>query len=260
MASNFLFVNIASGLEPLMQAPQHSHVKQSIVAQISAAVYYQAKVLEKLEDSKAFKRQFSTVIFNQIEKEFGDYIDAKARTSPKSLHHVYEWQKIGKEDARLFKLKQLEGPGISFRISTDLMPSTSFVPTGKGKHRHVFVNKASVMEAGNPVTISPKYSERLVFEVDGDVVYMPKGASVKVNRPGGSGAKNQFFLATSQYFKSNMVNLAIKNSGFQRLFNISLKKAMSVPSDIKTVKYKFSPNIIKSQADFAVDYAFGGVS
>lgn len=259
MASNFLFVNVASGLEPLMQLPQHSHLQQSMVAQISAAVYYQAKVLEKLEDSESFKRQFSTIIFNQIEKEFGNYIDAKARTSPKSLHHIYEWKKIGQPGARLFKLNKLEGPGISFRISTELLPSTSFVPTGKGKHRHVFTNKASVMEAGSPVVISPKYSERLVFEIDGNTVYMPKGASVKVNRPGGAGAKNQFYLATSQYFKSNMVNLAIKNSGFQRLFTASLKKAMSVPSDIRTVKYKFSPNMIKSQADFAVNAAFGGV-
>lgn len=258
MASNFLFINVASGLEPLMQAPQHSHIQQSIVAQISAAVYYQAKVLEKLEKSESFKRQFSQLIFNQIEKEFGEYIDAKARTSPKSLHHVYEWKKIGQDNARLFKLNKLDGPGISFRISTELLPSTSFVPTNKGKHRHVFVSKAETMEAGNPVVISPRYSERLVFEVDGNTVYMPKGASVKVNRPGGSGAKNQFYLATSQYFKSNMVNIAIKNSGFQRLFTASLKKAMSVPSEIKTVKYKFSPNIIKSQADFAVDAAFGG--
>ena len=259
MASNFLFVNVASGLEPLMQSPQHSHIKQSMVAQISAAVYYQAKVLEKLEDSESFKRQFRTVIFNQIEKEFGQYIDAKARTSPKSLHHVYEWKKIGQPEARLFKLNQLEGQGISFKISTELLPSTSFVPTGKGRHRHVFSNKAEVMEAGKPVIISPKYSERLVFEIDGNTVYMPKGASVTVNRPGGPGATNQFYLATNQYFKSNMVNLAIKNSGFQRLFTTSLKKAMSVPSDIRTVKYKFSPNMIKSQADFAVNAAFGGV-
>ncbi len=259
MASNFLFVNVASGLEPLMQSPQHSHIKQSMVAQISAAVYYQAKVLEKLEDSESFKRQFRTVIFNQIEKEFGQYIDAKARTSPKSLHHVYEWKKIGQPEARLFKLNQLEGQGISFKISTELLPSTSFVPTGKGRHRHVFSNKAEVMESGKPVIISPKYSERLVFEIDGNTIYMPKGASVTVNRPGGPGSTNQFYLATNQYFKSNMVNLAIKNSGFQRLFTASLKKAMSVPSDIRTVKYKFSPNMIKSQADFAVNAAFGGV-
>lgn len=251
----------ASGLERMMTRPQTSgNITESITAQISAAVYYKAAVLDKLDSHPGFKNKFSSIIFNQIEKEFGEYIDSKARTSPKSLHHVYEWKKIGKKEARLFSLNKMDAPGLSFKVSTNFLPSKSMVPTGKGKHRHVFISKASVMESGKPVIISPKYSERIVFEIDGRVVFMPKGSSVVVKRPGGAGTTNQFYLATNQYFRGNMVNLAIKNSGFQKIFTMSLKNALNVPSDIKTVKYKFTPNVIRSQADMALNYAFGGIA
>lgn len=260
MASNFLMAGFASGLENLMAKPQTTgSITQSMTAQISAAIYYKAAVLEKLDSHPGFKNKFSTIIFNQIEKEFGNYIDAKARTAPKSLHHVYEWKRIGKKEARLFKLNKLDAPGLSFKISTEFLPSQSFVPTGKGKHRHVFSAKAAVMESGKPVVIAPKYSERIVFEIDGEVVFMPKGQSVVVKKPGGAGTSNQFYLATNQYFRGNMVNLAIKNSGFQKMFTTSLKNALDVPSDIRTVKYKFTPNVVRSQADMALNTVFGGV-
>jgi hypothetical protein len=250
----------ASGLERMMsKAPTSGNVTESITAQVSAAIYYKAAVLDKLESHPGFKNKFSTIIFNQIEKEFGEYIDSKARISPKSLHHVYEWKKVGKKEARLFSLNKIEGSGLSFRIATEFLPSKSMVPTGKGNHRHVFITKASVMESGKPVVISPKYSERIVFEIDGRVVFMPKGKSVTVKRPGGSGTTNQFYLATNQYFRGNMVNIAIKNSGFQKLFTMSLKNALNVPSDIKTVKYKFTPNVVRSQADLALNSVFGGI-
>ena len=138
------------------------------------------------------------------------------------------------------------------------MPSKSFVPTQRGKHRHVFKNKASVMEAGMPVKIAPRAAERIVFEIDGNVVFMPKGASVTVQRPGGSGVKNQFSLNYSRWFSSNLVSLSIKKSGFQNLFNQSLSKALKVPSEIKRVQYSFSPNSIRLQADAALTSSFGG--
>lgn len=260
MASNFLMAGFASGLESMMTKPTKSgNITESMTAQISAAIYYKAAVLDKLDSHPGFKNKFSTIIFNQIEKEFGEYIDSKARMSPKSLHHVYEWNKAGKKESRLFKINKINSDGLSFKISTEFMPSKSMVPTNKGNHRHVFASKASVMEAGKPVVISPKYSERIVFEIDGNVVYMPKGASVTVKRPGGAAARNQFYLATNMYFRGNMVNLAIKNSGFQKIFTTSLKNALSVPADIKTVKYKFTPNVIRSQADMALSSAFGGI-
>ena len=50
-----------------MGGPKNAPIQDSTVAQISAALYYQANVIAKLSASKQFKETFKTVIFNQIE-------------------------------------------------------------------------------------------------------------------------------------------------------------------------------------------------
>jgi hypothetical protein len=253
-----MLIQAASGLERMMYANQKGVLKDSTVAQISAYVYYEAAVIAKLTTNKAFQNAFSKIMFDQINLDFGNYIDALARSKPKSLHHVYEWKKTGNKSARLFKLNKTGQVGLSFGINYEFLPSKSMVPASTGKRRHMFVNKASIMEKGEPLVIRPKNADRLVFEIDGETVFMPKGASVTVKRPGGSGARNQFTLAHSRFFSGRLVNDSIKKSGFQRLFNSSMSKALGVPSDIKRVKYSFSANTIRSQADSALTLSFGG--
>ena len=253
-----MLIQAASGLERMMYANQKGVLKDSTVAQISAYVYYEAAVIAKLTTNKAFQNAFSKMMFDQINLDFGNYIDALARSKPKSLHHVYEWKKTGNKSARLFKLNKTGQVGLSFGINYEFLPSKSMVPASTGKRRHMFINKASIMEKGEPLVIRPKNADRLVFEIDGETVFMPKGASVTVRRPGGSGARNQFTLAHSRFFSGRLVNDSIKKSGFQRLFNSSMSKALGVPSDIKRVKYSFSANTIRSQADSALTLSFGG--
>ena len=253
-----MLIQAASGLERMMYANQNGPLKDSIVAQISAYVYYEAAVISKLTTNAKFKAAFTKIMFDQIDTDFGNYIDALARSKPKSLHHVYEWKKSGNKSSRLFKLNKISDDGLSFRVNYTLLPSKSMVPTTNSKRRHVFVNKASIMEEGKPLVIRPKNSDRLVFQVDGETVFMPKGKSVTVKRPGGSAATNQFRLAHSRFFSGRLVNESIKRSGFQKIFNSSLTKALSVPADIKKVQYSFSPNTIKSQADAALTASFGG--
>ena len=215
-----MLLQAASGLERLMHGqPNDSLIKDSNVAQISAALYYEANVIAKFNNSKRFKSAFKKIIFNQINKDFGDHIDAQARSKPKSLHHVYEWKRVGNKSARLFKLKTIDMDGISFKINYELQPSKSFVPSPENNRKHVFINKASVMEAGMPLIIAPRHSERLVFEIDGNTVFMPKGASVTVKRPGGPSVKNQFTLQYSRFFSGELINNSIKKSGFKELFN-----------------------------------------
>jgi len=48
-------------------------IKDSTVAQISAAVFYQAHVMAKLMDSKRLSQEFAKTMFNQINKDFGNY-------------------------------------------------------------------------------------------------------------------------------------------------------------------------------------------
>jgi hypothetical protein len=254
-----MLVQAASGLERMMYANQNGPLKDSTVAQISAFVYYEAAVLSRLTTNPQFKALFTKTMFDQINTDFGNYIDALARSKPKSLHHVYEWKRAGNKTARLFKLNKISEDGLSFRVNYEFLPSRSMVPGPTSKRRHMFANKASIMEAGKPLVIRPKNAERLVFEIDGETVFMPKGQSVTIRRPGGSAATNQFTLAHSRFFSGNLVNSSIKNSGFQRIFNSSMSKSLRVPSNIKKVQYSFSPNLIRSQADSALAASFGGV-
>jgi hypothetical protein len=254
-----MLLQAASGLERLMHGqPQDSLIKDSNVAQISAALYYEANVIAKFSSSKRFKNAFKKIIFTQINKDFGEHIDAQARSKPKSLHHVYEWKRVGNKSARLFKLKTIDMDGISFKVNYELQPSKSFVPSPENNRKHVFINKASVMEAGMPLIIAPRHSERLVFESNGRTVFMPIGASVTVKRPGGPSVKNQFQLYYSRFFSGNLVNNAIRRSGFQQIFNSEISKALKIPTPIKRVQYSFSPNSIRSMADAAVESSFGG--
>ena len=260
MDSSVALIQAASGLERLMAGTVPGIIKDSTVAQISAFLYYEAAVLSKLTSNAEFKHLFKSTIFNQIEKDFGQYIDAQARTKPKSLHHVYEWNKTGNPTARLFDLHLIDTGGLSFRIGRDFKLSKSAVPSKnpKQKRRYVFANKASVMEEGMPIVIRPRSAERLVFELDGATVFMPKGSSVTVKRPGGRAATNQFALAYGRFFGGQLVNSSIKSSGFQRIFNAKIARALNVPINIKKVQYSFSAGKIRMQADAALSSSFGG--
>ena len=259
MDSNVALLRAASGLEKTMiGSPGNRIIQDSTVAQISAALYYQANVIAKLSDSQAFKQKFKSIISEQIMKDFGLYIDAKARTSPKSLHHVYEWKKVGNLSARLFNLYTIDTPGISFKLTYEFKPSKSFVPNSTSKRKHVFINKAMIMEQGKPLIIRPRYAQRLVFQSDGMTVFMPKGKSVTVKSPGGKAARNQFTLAYSRFFNSNLVSESIKKSGFQKIFNSASAKALKIPVSIRKVKYSFSPNVVRNEADAATLAAWGG--
>jgi hypothetical protein len=258
--SSVALIQTASGLERLMAGSVPGVLRDSTVAQVSAFLYYEAAVLSKLTTNAEFKNLFKTTIFNQIEKDFGEYIDSQARVRPRSLHHVYEWNKVGVPTSRLFRLSRFDTDGLSFRINYDFKLSKSSVPSKnkKQKKKYIFANKALVMETGMPVVIRPRSAERLVFELDGETVFMPKGTSVTVKRPGGAQATNQFALSYGRFFGGQLVNSSIKSSGLQRIFNSKMTKALNVPISIKKVQYSFSPGKIRTQADASLQAAFGG--
>ena len=261
MTTEVMALQAASGLVNLMAGkPVSGAIKDSTVAQISAAIYYKTNVMAKLTENINFQNMFNKTLYTQINKDFGEYIDAKARADKKSFHHVYEWNKVGNKSARLFKLNNISQQGLSLMINYSLLDSKSFVPSPNSKRRHVFIKKASIMEEGKTVVISPKYSERLVFDINGYTVFMPKGQSVTVTKPGGVATKNSFLMAYKYFFTGNLVSMSIKRSGFQQLFNSKITRALDVPVSIKTVKYRFSPNSIANEADSALLRAFAGVS
>lgn len=256
LTSNAMLLQAASGLERLMTGTKSKQIQDYSVAHISAVLYYKANVVEQLEQSKSFKEGFRKIVFSQIQKDFGDYIDAQARSKPKSLHHVYEWKNVGEEKSRLFKLKQIPSDGLSFKIGYSLLDSKSVVP-GSYKRQYVFKNKAIVMEKGSPVNISPKNANRIVFEGKDGIVFMPIGKSVTVKRPGGPATKNSFVAYHKRWFSGNLINESIKRSGFHKAFGVAFKQALTVPASLKQVKYSFSPGSIRREASVALEREFG---
>jgi hypothetical protein len=128
--------------------------------------------------SKAAKERVSRKVFESLRQQFYDRTDARARSNPASLHHVYEWGQVGDPGGRLFKMTSRgRGTGM-FEISYDLLESK--MPNRNG---YVFEQKAYIMENGVPVSISPVNGEKLVFEVDGETVYA--AGPVEVDNPGG---------------------------------------------------------------------------
>ena len=77
-----MLIQAASGLERMMHSNQGGVLKDSTVAQISAYVYYEAAVISKLTTNKKFQQAFTKIIFDQIDTDFGNYIDALARSKP----------------------------------------------------------------------------------------------------------------------------------------------------------------------------------
>ena len=260
MDSSVALLQTASGLERTMVGTPPGVFKDSSVAQISAFLYYQAAVLGKLTKNRSFQNLFKKTIFDQINKDFGDYIDASARVKPKSLHHVYEWNRVGQDSARLFKLSRMDADGLSFKVTYDFKLSKSSVPSKnkKQKKKYVFANKASIMESGMPVIIRPRSAERLVFELDGITVFMPKGSSVTVRSPGGRSSSQQFRIAFGRYFGGQLVNNSIKASGFQSIFSSKINRALDTPASIRKVQYSFTPGKIRLEANTELEAAFGG--
>lgn len=174
-------------------------------------------------DFKSFEKQMTNIVnystgfidgvksgkkifLNNLGKEaivlLGKYVDTSARSNPEALHHVYEWSKVGSPSARLFDLDYtVSNIGLSlfgtFKQSNSIKDG-SYTP---------FYNKAFIMENGIPVTISPKNSTVLVFEVEGETIFTSK--DVDVDNPGGDSVNGSFERVfdefMTQYFKQSML-------------------------------------------------------
>lgn len=132
------------------------------------------------------------------------YIDSNARVNPELLHHVYEWHETGSPNARLFDIDFVSASNtISF--FSDFRQSTSV----KEGSNVAFEDKARIMEAGIPVTITPK-SRVLSFEVDGEQVFTSK--PVTVSNPGGQVA-GEYERVFRSFFTNYFTQSYIQSAG-----------------------------------------------
>lgn len=135
-------------------------------------------------------------------EQFGDLIDLTAADNEEAFHHVYEWDATGNKHARLFRMRVSKAAEGRITNMVDFLPSTRNVPPRQkvgdtidvfislssgntywkeievfpDSNRHVFRDKAWVMENGITVDIQPRKA-KMLFWVDPvtEVGYMNTG-------------------------------------------------------------------------------------
>lgn len=155
-----------------------------------------------LEGVQKGKKIFLDKLGKGVIQALAQYIDAEARSNPKALHHVYEWNQTGSPTSRLFDLNYtVSNLGLSinstFRQSRSVSENMT-VP---------FYNKAKIMENGIPVTISPTRSQVLKFSGPNGDVFTKK--PIKIDSPGGDAVFGSFEstvdIFISRYFKQSFL-------------------------------------------------------
>ena len=157
-----------------------------------------------LDGIKIGKPLFLAQLGKELKIAVEAYIDSSATVQPARLQHVYEWQSSGSPDARLFDVSYVvAGRGLVF--NANFTQSTS-IQQGSNE---AFYDKARIMEDGIPVTIRPKNSSVLAFDVDGKTVFTRK--EITIEQPGGpeaaGGFRQTFEQFFSQYLSQSMLDI-----------------------------------------------------
>ena len=164
-----------------------------------------------LEGADVGQIEFNTQLGHFTTEALGKYIDTMARMHPQELHHVYEWNQVGNEGSRLFKLSS-RATKRTITITGQFLPSKS-IPDGG---REAFKDKANVMENRIEVVIEPKNSDVLAFEVDGETVFTRN--AIYIASPGGEAVAGSFGHTVDMFFTDYFTNAFLRSSGvFQHL-------------------------------------------
>jgi hypothetical protein len=172
---------------------------KSFEMQMNNIVNYSFGFLEGVQKGKKI---FLDKLGKGVIQALAQYVDVEARSNPKALHHVYEWNQTGSPTSRLFDLNYtVSNVGLSinstFRQSRSVSENMT-IP---------FYNKAKIMENGIPVTISPTRSQVLKFSGPNGDVFTKK--PIKVDSPGGDEVFGSFEstvdIFISRYFKQSFL-------------------------------------------------------
>lgn len=159
-----------------------------------------------LDGVKAGKTMFFKNLGLNITEILQKYIDSSAKVNPKALNHIYEWSKVGSPDARLYEINYtVSNLGLSFM--TNFKQSSSI----KEGSNVPFYDKARIMEQGISVVITPKNSDVLVFEDNGETIFTRN--SVTVENPGGNATTGSFEKVIDSFFSKYFTQAFLRSSG-----------------------------------------------
>jgi hypothetical protein len=157
-----------------------------------------------------------------IKNYFNEYMDLNARQNSRAYHHVYEFNKTGNRDSRLFKATvadTVDGAVLSFNFTQAKNPN---------KQGYPFPNKAEVMESGETIIITPKRGKYLKYSLeDGRFVTSTKSI---VENPGGDYVRGSFEAAFKEFTKTQGLQVLQRFGFFKRIERgIIEKRRLVVP-------------------------------
>ena len=171
---------------------------------------FNRKLNNTIQYSMGFTKgiELNRLRFNQTLGEYtvqalGKYIDAKARGNPNALHHVYEPGMVGQEKARLFNFDAVATIE-NIIISGRFLPSSG-TPTNGGEP---FIDKARIMEDQISIVITPRSSNVLAFEYEGQTVFTSN--SIYIDHPGGDEVAGSFGRVIDEFFLNYFTNAMLQ--------------------------------------------------
>ena len=196
--------------------------------------------------SKAVLEELANAVFTLTGKAFKKAMDLEAKANPKKYHHIYEWNKVGNSMSRLFFLyKQSSADGKliirpGFKQSKTKVPvdPVLLAPGKTGKvvaARHVFRDKASIMEAGKPIIY--RTSKATPIPSGGKLNFVAAGTVIRNYNPGGKEVKGSFEKFYNAWFNTK-VNSIISSSGIaekiDQLTAATLNHKKAGPAQVRT--------------------------
>lgn len=242
-------------------------IRTAAPEQIMGALYYELNVAEEVLTGNAMQ-QWLKGAAKRTEKDFGLWLDERAKSNPAELQHVYDFYGpdgkagIGMPSFRLFKLKTIPTDN-SFKMTYQFLPSRYpapihprlLVPGPSGKvvtRSSIFRQKAKVIESGLPVIIRPKGDNWLAVPirgnrfrgrqnrrdmVDGYGLAFSRGPII-VNEPGGPLSTGGFGRNFRVYFRSGIATKRLKYSGYMdRVSQVAKIAGENLPPNVRRVSF-----------------------
>lgn len=193
------------------------------VEKILSLSSYDMTILQTLYNNPINKQKINRGAAFLIKNYFNEYMDARARQNPTSYHHVYEFDKTGNSSSRLFQATVINsadgGAILNYSFVNAKEPNREGFP---------FPNKAEIMESGQTVTITPKRSRYLRYELE-DGRFITSEKSI-VRNPGGVEVQGSFESTFNRFMVSQGGNVLQKFGFFQKIEqSLIVKRKLSIP-------------------------------
>lgn len=183
---------------------------------------YDSTMITNLYQNPVNKQKITRGAAFIIKNYFDQYLDQRARQTPNAYHHVYEFNKTGKTNSRLFK-------GTVSNVGDSAVITYNFTAAKEpNRDGYNFPNKAEVMEEGKTLTITPKRGKYLKYQLeDGRFVTSEKSV---VENPGGSEVAGSFEETFNNFMNTTGRTVLDKFGFFKKIERTMIeKRRLAIP-------------------------------